>query len=228
MSTPNENSIDRLLRQNRQAARDVEMDAPVQLEPEGLAGFVSTQVEINKVVVDRLDGMQGDITEIRNDITEIRNDITEIREDITEIRNDMGQVKGGHARAEVVARAEIVAMELGFEYLRQVTPTELYRWSKAAPVGTEASDLRSFQRADLVIEALEGAELVYLTVEISYTVDNSDVNRALRNATLLRQITSHRAEAVIAGAAMRPSVQEAITQGNVKWFPTKSGILEPE
>ena len=221
MSTPNENSIDRLLRQNRQAARDVERDAPVQLEPEGLAGFVSTQVEINKVVVDRLDGMQGDITEIRNDITEIR-------EDITEIRNDMGQVKGGHARAEVVARAEIVAMELGFEYLRQVTPTELYRWSRAAPVGTEASDLRSFQRADLVIEALEGAELVYLAVEISYTVDNSDVNRALRNATLLRQITSHRAEAVIAGAAMRPSVQEAIAQGNVKWFPTKSGILEPE
>ena len=127
MSTPNENSIDRLLRQNRQAARDVERDAPMQIEPEGLAGFVSTQVEINKVVVDRLDGMQGDITEIREDITEIR-------EDITEIRNDMGQVKGGHARAEVVSRAEIVAMELGFEYLRQVTPTELYRWSRAAPV----------------------------------------------------------------------------------------------
>lgn len=214
MSTPNESSIDRLLRQNRQAARDVEMDAPIQLEPEGLAGFVSTQVEINKVVVDRLDGMQEDITEIRNDITEIR--------------NDMGQVKGGHARAEVVARAEIVAMELGFEYLRQVTPTELYRWGRAAPVGTEPSDLRSFQRADLVIEALEGAELVYLAVEISYTVDNSDVNRALRNAALLQQITSHRAQAVVAGAAMRPSVQETIAQGNVKWFATKAGILEPE
>ena len=214
MSTPNENAIDRLLRQNRQAARDVEMDAPVQLEPEGLAGFVSTQVEINKVVVDRLDGMQYDITEIRNDITEIR--------------NDMGQVKGGHARAEVVARAEIVAMELGFEYLRQVTPAELYRWSKAVPAGTEPNALRSFQRADLVIEALDGAELVYLAVEISYTVDNSDVNRALRNAALLQQITNHRAQAVVAGAATRPSVREAIAHGRVRWFPTKSGILEPE
>lgn len=216
MSTPDENSIDRLLRQNQQAARDVEMDAPFQLalEPEGLVGFVSTQVEINKAVVDRLDGMQ--------------NDITEIRGDIVEIRNDMGQVKGGHARAEVIARAEVVAMELGYEYLRQVTPRELYLWSKAAPAGTEPNDLRSFQRADLVIEALDGAELVYLTVEISYTVDNSDVRRALRNAALLQQITSHRAQAVVAGAAMRPSVQETIDQGSVKWFPTKAGVLEPE
>ena len=57
--------------------------------------------------------------------------------------------------SEVIARAEIVAMELGFEYLRQVTPTELYRLSKAAPAGTEPNALRSFQRADLVIEALE-------------------------------------------------------------------------
>ena len=214
MSTPNESSIDRLLRQNRQAARDVEMDAPIQVEPEGLAGFVSTQVEINKVVVDRLDGMQDDMTEMRNDITQIR--------------NDMGQVKGGHARAEVVARAEIVAMELGFEFLRQVTPRELYRWSSAAPTGTEPADLRSFQRADLILEVLDGAELVYLVVEISFTVDNSDVNRALRNAALLQQITSHRAQAVVAGAVMRPSVQEAIAQGHVKWFPTKAGILEPE
>ena len=221
MSTPNENSIDRLLRQNEQAARDVAADAPVQLEPAGLEGFVSTQVEINKAVVGRLDSMQDDITEIRSDIVEIRNDIVEIR-------NDMGQVKGGHARAEVIARAEVVAMELGFEYLRQVTPRELYLWSKAAPAGTEPNHLRSFQRADLVMEALDEAELVYLAVEISYTVDSSDVRRALRNAALLQQITSHRAQAVVAGTAMRPSVQETIAQGSVKWFPTKAGVLEPE
>ena len=217
MSTPDENSIDRLLRQNEWAASDVEdaeLGASIQINPQGLSGFVRTQVEINKVVINRLDGMQDDIAEIRGDITEIR--------------NDMGQVKGGHARAEVIARAEIVAMELGFEYLRQVTPPELYRWSRAAPAGTEPSALRSFQRADLVIEALEGAELVYLAVEISYTVDNSDVNRALRNAALLQQITSHRAQAVVAGAVRRPSVREAVAQGRVKWFPTKSGILEPE
>ena len=153
MTTPDEKPIDRLLRQNRMAARDVE---------------------------------------------------------------------------EVISRAEVVAMELGFDYLRQVTPSELYRWSKAAPADTEPSDLRSFQRADLVIEALDGAELVYLAVEISYTVDNSDVNRALRNAVLLQQITSHRTQPVVAGAVMRPSVQEQVNRGSIKWFPTKSGILEPD
>lgn len=207
MTTPDEKPIDRLLRQNRLAARDVEIDAPIQIEPEGLPGFVRTQVEINKAVVERLDAIGADVEGLKN---------------------DMGQVKGGHARTEVIARAEIVAMELGFEYLRQVTPSELYRWSMAASAGTEPSDLRSFQRADLVIEALDGAELVYLAVEISYTVDNYDVNRALRNAALLQQITSHRAQAVVAGAIMRPSVQEQVNQGSVRWFPTKSGILEPD
>ena len=207
MTTPDEKPIDRLLRQNRLAAQDVEIDAPIQIEPEGLPGFVRTQVEINKTVVERLDAISADVEGLKN---------------------DLGQVKGGHARTEVIARAEIVAMELGFEYLRQVTPSELYRWSRAAPAGTEPSALRSFQRADLVIEALDGAELVYLAVEISYTVDNYDVNRALRNAALLQQITSHRAQAVVAGAIMRPSVQEQVNQGSVKWFPTKSGILEPD
>ena len=207
MTAPDEKPIDRLLRQNRLAAQDVEIDAPIQIDPEGLPGFVRTQVEINKTVVERLEAIGADVEGLKN---------------------DMGQVKGGHARTEVIARAEIVAMELGFEYLRQVTPLELYRWSTAAPAGTEPSDLRSFQRADLVIEALDEAELVYLAVEISYTVDNHDVNRALRNAALLQQITSHRAQAVVAGAIMRPSVQEQVNQGRVKWFPTKSGILEPD
>ena len=203
-----------MLRQNRLAARGVETDAPVQIEPEGLPGFVRTQVEINKAVVERLDAIGADV--------EI------LKDDVAGLKNDMGQVKGGHARTEVIAKAEIVAMELGLDYLHQVTPSELYRWSAAAPAGTEPSNLRSFQRADLVIEALDGAELVYLAVEISYTVDNYDVNRALRNAALLQQITSHRAQAVVAGAIMRPSVQEQVNQGSVKWFPTKSGILEPD
>ena len=119
-------------------------------------------------------------------------------------------------------------MELGLDYLRQLSPTELYRLSKAAPADTDPNALRSFQYADLVIEALDGAELVYLAVEISFTVDNSDVNRALRNAAMLRQITGHRAQAVVAGAAVRPSVQETLAQGSVKWFPTKAAILEPE
>jgi hypothetical protein len=207
MSTPDANSIENLVHQNRQAALDVEQDAPLQLEPEGLAGFVRTQVEINKAVIERLDSMQSDVANIKN---------------------DMGQVKGGHARAEVVARAETVAMELGFDYLRQVTARELNQWSKAAPDGTGPDELQSFRRADLVIEALDGGELVYLAVEISYTVDNHDVARALRNAELLQQITSHRAQAVVAGAIMRPAVQEQVDQGSVKWFPTKSGILEPD
>ena len=221
MTTPDEKPIDRLLRQNRLAAQDVEIDAPTQLEPEGLPGFVTTQVEINKTVVERLDAIGADV-EI------LKDDVNVLKDDVSSLKNDMGQVKGGHARTEVVARAEIVAMELGFEYLRQVTPPELYRWSKVASADTEPNVLRSFQRADLVIEALDGAELVYLAVEISYTVDNSDVNRALRNAALLQQITSHRAQAVVAGAIMRPSVQERVNQGTVKWFPTKSGILEPD
>ena len=228
MTTPDEKPIDRLLRQNRVAAQDIEIAAPIQIEPEGLTGFVRTQVEINKAVVERLDAIGADVEELKYDVAGLKDDVNGLKNDVAGLKNDMGQVKGGHARTEVIAKAEIVAMELGLDYLRQVTPSELYRWSAAAPAGTEPSNLRSFQRADLVIEALDGAELVYLAVEISYTVDNYDVNRALRNAALLQQITSHRAQAVVAGAIMRPSVQEQVNQGSVKWFPTKSGILEPD
>ncbi|MCC0684056.1 hypothetical protein KGF39_06680 [Clostridioides sp. ZZV14-6345] len=43
------------------------------------------QVETNN----RLNTMQGNITDMQNDITEMRNDITEMQNDITEIKSDV-------------------------------------------------------------------------------------------------------------------------------------------
>ena len=195
------------LRRNQRAAEDVEFGESEEISSQGLSGFVRSQVEINRAIV---------------------NHLGEMRNDITDIRNDIGQVKGGHARAEVIRNARLIAPDLGMNHLREVERDELVAWSNSFAGEVDERVLRSFQHADLVIEADDGSGYVYLMVEIAYTIDNSDVRRALRNAELLREYTSHRAEAVVAGVEVRPGAQDQINQGIVRWFEVKRGILDPE
>ena len=63
-----------------------------------------------------------------------------------------------------------------------------------------ANELRSFRRADLIMEAADRAgETCYLAVEVSFTANGRDTTRAIRNAGFLSRFTGRRCRAVVAG-----------------------------
>ena len=143
--------------------------------------------------------------------------------------DDIGQVKGGYTRAEVAQEAGVIALDMGLGYVRNVQKLELALWAQRhSNSGIETSELRSFRAADLVVETTNGSEIIYLAVEISYTADKRDTDRAQRNAAFLERFTGCPARAVVASVENDYYVTEQVEQGLVHWHRIERRSLAPD
>ena len=136
------------------------------------------------------------------------------------IENDIGEIKGGHARAETVRRADIIASAMNLIYERTLSAGELDDMARENADSVIArNELESFAKADLVIKAKDGSRLTnYVAVEISYTADQRDTGRAIRNADLLNRFTGRPAYAVIASVKNDFAVNDLISKGAIRWY----------
>ena len=143
------------------------------------------------------------------------------------IEGDISASKGGHARTQIILKPDIVALELDLEYIRTLSATELNRMALNANDSISRDQRRSFWHADLVIETNGNTDTHYLAVEISYTADQRDINRARRNAEYLRSFTGQNATAVVASVRNDHDAQQAIDYGEVTWYPIERRDLSP-
>ena len=134
------------------------------------------------------------------------------------IEGDISVVKGGHARSRGVDAAPAIADDLGLEYIRTVPRAELVTIARALiDADISAGDRRSFRDADLIIEAASGAGAVYIAVEMSYTADRRDSDRAERNARYLALYTGGPAHAAVASVRNDHELQSLIDAGDIHW-----------
>ena len=143
------------------------------------------------------------------------------------IEGDISESKGGHARTQIILKPDIVALELDLEYIRTLSATELNRMALNANGSISRDQRRSFRNADLVMETNGNTDTHYLAVEISYTADQRDINRARRNAEYLRNFTGQNATAVVASVRNDHDAQQAIDYGEVTWYPIERRDLSP-
>ena len=136
-------------------------------------------------------GLQADGRGMRDDIKELQTDGKGMRDDIRSLRAEVGTLKGWRAWDFVREDPSDIAEEMGLAYvksLRRSDLTRLVRFSDKS--GIEPSDLQSFRLADLIMEATDQAGATcYIAVEISFTVDERDTDRAIRNSTFLTRFT---------------------------------------
>ena len=175
------------------------LQLPVQFQ-----AFVQQQQQFNDRMQEFVEQQQG-----FNDRFEARMD---------RIEGDISVVKGGHARSRGVDAAPAIADDLGLEYIRTVPRAELVAIARALiDADITAGDRRSFRDADLIIEAASGAEAVYVAVEMSYTADRRDSDRAERNARYLAQYTGGTAHAAVASVRNDHELQGLIDAGDIHW-----------
>ncbi len=143
---------------------------------------------------------------------------------------DVGQIKGILARNAALEDAALIAREMGLRRLKTLSQEELWDLVDAADTSDIATDeLRSFRRADLVMEAIDRAEATcYVAVEISFTVNGRDTTRAIRNAGFLTRFTQRRAHAAVAGLYRDHRIRNVIESGDVFWHEMDPGVLESE
>jgi hypothetical protein len=114
--------------------------------------------------------------------------------------------------------AETLPVDLGLQYVRTLTETDLDRMVRANRPHLPTNEVRSFRRADMVVEAKDESGTVYIAMEASYTADLRDTDRALRNARLLTEITGHRAIPVVASVRNVDEVAVLVESGDVYWY----------
>ena len=147
---------------------------------------------------------------------------------LTRIEGDISNFRGAYARDGLIRNPASIAAEMDLEYVRSVPPGELVQMSRMAAGDVPKGQLRRFRDADLVIEASDGSITHYIAVEASYTADQRDTDRAVRNAQFLEDFTGQTARAVIASVRNDRYVSSLVESGAVSWYPLQDRGPEPE
>ena len=146
------------------------------------------------------------------------------------IAHDIGQLRGWFARLNAADFGPVIAMDMGMEFVRNLTRAELVQMAgQAVRSGIPKDSLRSFYNADVIIEATQAdASTCYIAVEASYTADHRDADRALRNVEFLTQFTGIPAYPCIVSVRNDRELSPDVLQGNVFWYPIPDQFWEPE
>ncbi len=116
------------------------------------------------------------------------------------ITDDLGDLKGHVAGCIAREMADDIAEQLGYEITQQLNGNDV----RDMPRGSTANDIpagvrRSFYVTDLVakVQDQDGNQL-FMAVKASYTADERDTQRAVRNAELIGRFTGMTAVPVVA------------------------------
>ena len=141
------------------------------------------------------------------------------------IESDTGTLKGDFARTRTVQDARNIAYDMGLEFVRTLRSDVLREMAgNTLPRDTG----RSFRNADLVIEATDGTDTRYIAMEISFTADRRDCDRAIRNAGLITRFTGKPTQAAVASVRNDRDAAEAVESRDVYWHPLEDRTPSPE
>ena len=184
--------------------------------PEKFAAFVEATNQRFDRIEERLD--RGDA---RMDRMERRLD---------RLTDDVGMLKGAYARDVALREADVMAEDMGLTLVRVLSRDDLRALTPSQGVAdVPASHLRSFRLADLVMEVANAdGETSFVAVEISFTVNGRDTERAVRNAEFLSRFTGRPARAAVAGARLDERIRDRLESEGVFWYELSPESLDVE
>ena len=159
----------------------------------------------------------------------LREDVQSVRADVQRIAADVGDLKGNVAGGAAWDRHDDILAQLDFTLVTMLSNADLNNLAnRSDTTGIHRSDLLSFYRADLVMEALDHDKNThYVAMEASYTADARDTDRVTRNAGFLTRFTGQPAHAVIASRQNDYAVQRLVENNTVHWFQLTDVDLQP-
>ena len=132
------------------------------------------------------------------------------------MESDSGKIKGGMAEFDLVTTSAAISSYLDLWDPKKLPGDQLL--AIARDLGLNRSDRESFVNADLVFQATDDDEQTFLcAVEISWTIQQYDLDRARRNADLLQRALRHPTHAVVYG----DRYESNLTWENVRWVKKK-------
>ena len=161
---------------------------------------------------------------------ELREGQARLERAVEAIRHDIAPLKAAHARNSALRVSYRICEDLGLDEVRILQRDELRAMMRRTDTAAiPRSQRHSFIEADAIIEAVNDAgETHYVALEASFTADERDTSRAIRNADYLTQFTGRPAHAVIAALRIDNRIAGDITAGAVRWCRLDENDLEIE
>ena len=174
-------------------------------------------------LTERVDRIEGQLTQLIDQVQKLTDSVFELadRTDrrFNRLADDLTWLKDVGAATIADKQAMSIAEDLGLEYEKQLTQIEvrdLVRNQDTADIAP--GDLRSFRAADMIIEATDAAgQLHYIAVKVSFTADQRDIDRPIRNAGYLTRFTGKPAHAVVASVRTDRRIDDIINSGQIHW-----------
>ena len=199
-----------------------------------LSSFKEQQRETNARVDERLDTLSSTLSSFKEQQREInvRADEHFARTDtrLQQITDDVGDLKGHVAGRVAREMADDIAERFGFEMIEVLNGQDLRQMLRQHnPADIAPGVRRSFYLADMVGRVIDqqGNEF-FLATEASYTADQRDSDRAIRNAEFLTRFTGMSAMPVVASRHNDREVQRLVEAGTIRWFEFDQRDLTPQ
>ena len=190
-------------------------------------GVLKKDVSILKKDVSTL---KEEVSILKKDVSILKKDVGTLKTQVRSIQTDLGILKGSHARTAALREATSIAREMGLRRTKTLTQDDLWMMTDLANTSIiPANELKSYRRADLIMEATDSdGDPCYIAVEISFTANGRDTRRAMRNAELLTEFTGRRSYPAVAGLRRDDRIQDLIKSGTVFWYQLDPDVLEAE
>ena len=139
------------------------------------------------------------IKELRQTAEEHSRDLRNHTARMNRMEGDMSDIKGRIAEFQPLRTSYSIAFDL--ELKPPIVPVPMPELMEIAEqLGLDRDTRRSFIHADLVFTVQdENGQTLYCAVEVSWTVNQRDIDRARRNAGLLQQARNRPARAIVYG-----------------------------
>ena len=135
------------------------------------------------------------------------------------VQDDIGGFRNLMASNAVLKNATAIANSLGLRRARNLSQDDLLDLVEGQDIADiPRNEWDSFLIADLIMEATGDAQTCYVAVEASYTADERDTRRAIRNAGYMTRLTGLPAHAVIVAARTDRRIDELVGSGEVHLY----------
>lgn len=141
-----------------------------------------------------------------------------LKRDLAILKNDLAILKNACAEAKARADVAVIADELNLEHRRIVPRLELRRVARENGADLGDDEIGWFVSSGIMAETVDaGGETTYLAVQVSFSADLQDGDRARRHSGLMQSFTNRPCRAVVASARNDDRLLELIERGEVAW-----------
>ena len=185
-------------------------------------------------LTERVDRLTDRVEQIAEQLAQLIEQVAQLTERMdrrfNRLADDLTWLKDVGAATIADKQAMSIAEDLGLEYEKQLTQREVRNLIRNHDTTDIApGDLRSFRAADLIIEATDAAgQLHYIAVEVSFTADQRDIDRPIRNAGYLTRFTGQPAHAVVASVRADHRIDDIINSGQIHWHQLRERSAQRE